>query len=158
MNKALDIELNNAINHIVWRLFPDGFDVSAHAPSTLEALCNHLCSGARMCVWNGASDYTIFGDARTNYAFRAWHDWHHYVGGFEFNREGETRTCRTQCQQLVDMFGDSERVRQWCKIVEAEIIGQLEYNERNNGHFPIDQKAFVEDYLRCPDIAITLTY
>jgi hypothetical protein len=51
-----------------------------------------------------------------------------------------------QCAHLIALYGDTPRTRQWCRIIEAEIVGQIHYREQH-GEFPIDQYAFVVDYL-----------
>lgn len=49
------------------------FEARATAPATFREVMDCATSG-RVVVWDGASDATIYGDARVNHAFRAWHD------------------------------------------------------------------------------------
>ena len=99
-----------------------------------------------MLVWSGASEHTIFGEPEINWAFRAWHDWCHYYGAHAFTPEGERAVFRMQCSHLLLFYGDSLRTRHWIKLLRAEVIGQQDYFYKH-GHFPYDQRAFVEAYL-----------
>lgn len=146
--------LNVAVMHIASRLFPCGYDVSADAPDTFERLCDHLDNGGRMVVWNGASDRTVFECPEVNWAFRAWHDWHHWKGRLPFTPEGEAEACRRQIADLVRLYGDSVQTRRWALVLDAEINGQLRYAALNGDTFPTDQAAFVNAYLADPEAAL----
>lgn len=112
------------------------------APATLAA---HHASGARLLrVWDGASSGTIWGDARNNHAFRAWHDSHHISGQFSFTREGEAAACEYQIAQLYVAFPGAPK--SWAAVIRAEVIGQADYFVAF-GRFPTDQLAFFRDYL-----------
>jgi hypothetical protein len=100
----------------------------------------------RIVVWSGASDATIFGDPEVNYTFRAWHDWCHWRGRLPFDFKGEQGVCEMQCGHLLSLYGDSNRTRRWCRIVDAEVIGQRLYFDRF-GRLPSDQYDFVVAYL-----------
>ena len=52
-----------------------------------------------MVVAREGADNTIFGAPEVNYAFRAWHDWCHWMGGFDFSLYGECATCNMQIEQ-----------------------------------------------------------
>ena len=152
-DNILDLGLNVAIQHIASRLFPCGFDVSPDAPGTYEALCDHVSRTGRMVVWDGSSDRTIYGDDETNYAFRAWHDFHHVMGKHDFTAHGEAAACEAQCADLIRVYGDCAKIRYWCEIIRAEVIGQGEYS-RIHGEFPTDQLSFVRHYLVNPLAAV----
>lgn len=153
----LDRTLNAAVLHIAALKFPRGFDVSPSAPDTFEKLCALLDSGARMHVFDGGSDATIFGDASVNHAFRAWHDWHHYRHALPFTPEGEARACLYQVADLVAEYGDNATTRQWARILDAEINGQLAYCAAR-GAFPDNQDAFTRAYLDNPQLAIATAF
>jgi hypothetical protein len=153
MYQPFDLKLNDAILTIAGRLLPGGFDISEEAPNTYEQLKASLDAGKRLVVWKGGSQATIYGSAEVNYAFRAWHDYCHWKGGHDLTFEGEVAACAMQCQQLLDSCGDNERVRSWCALLEAEIIGQAEYYRRHK-RFPDDQRAFVAAYLIDPEEAL----
>ena len=142
----LDRGFNVAVNHIASRLFPRGFDVAADAPETFEALKAHVAETRRMKVWNGASERTIFADPETNYAFRAWHDWCHLAGGFEFTPEGEAAAVALQQEHIRTLYGETEQAKYWVRILDAEVNGQLQY-AAEHGDFPADQFSFVKEYL-----------
>lgn len=148
--QPLDRAFNRAVHHIVSKLLPNGFDVSDSAPSSLIGLRAHYEATGRICVWSGGSDRTIFADAETNYAFRAWHDYHHLTGEHDFTPDGELSVACAQSQDIYDLYGLHHR---WADILHAEIIGQGEY-ERANGVFPNDQMAFVRAYLIHPENAL----
>jgi hypothetical protein len=143
---ALDIQFNAAILTICSRVLPGGFDVSDEAPETYEELIAHLDAGGRMLVYSGGSERTIYGDPEVNFAFRAWHDWCHWRGRYDFSHEGERAACAMQGDHLIARYGDSPQTRRWQCILHAEIIGQREYFDRH-GAFPEDQRAFVAAYL-----------
>jgi hypothetical protein len=146
--QILDIGFNAAVINLAKRTAGE-FRVSADAPQTYEQLIRQIETQGIIAVWNGASEHTIFGDPEVNYAFRAWHDWCHWRGRHFFTPEGERAATLMQCDQLVTLYGDTPRTRYWHRIIEAEIIGQTSYREMY-GEFPVDQYAFVVDYLANP--------
>jgi len=147
LNKiALDIQFNAAVLSTAHRLFPCGFLVVEEAPQTYEELIAHLDAHQSMLIWSGGSEKTIYGDPEVNYAFRAWHRWCHWRGRHDFSFEGEYAAYQTQAGHLVTLYGDCPRTHWWHSILYAEIIGQHEYRDVH-GHFPDDQRAFVEAYL-----------
>lgn len=174
--KPLDRGLNIAVRTIANRLFPCGFDVTSEIISTIPDMVSRWQSG-RPVVWNGASDQTIFADAEINFAFRAWHDHCHlrpifreresasppkYIPwnpshAYQFDSQGEFLTLNEQKRDLVTLYGRTDRVRQWCQILDAEIIGQFQYNEIH-GNFPTNQRAFVEDFMLNPTVTLPLVY
>ena len=100
-----------------------------------------------MLVWSGGSENTIYAEPEVNWAFRAWHDWCHYRGAHDFTPEGERSVFELQRSHLLLFYGDSLQTRRWIRILRAEVIGQQEYFYRY-GHYPHDQRAFVEVYLK----------
>ena len=143
----LDVELNEAIRSIASALWPNGIIVSDDAPGTYDELKALLDTGHRPIVYSGGSKHTIYADPQVNYCLRAWHDYCHWQGQLPFTYEGEVLACSMQCHQLREKYGDNERTTRWCRILEAEIIGQAEYF-RWHKRFPNDQRGFVEAYLR----------
>lgn len=143
------IPFNIAVHTITSRLLPCGFDVSAHAPSTFEQLLDHYARTGRVCVWDGASDQTIFGDPGINHMFRAWHDSKHILGRYPFTRDGEVLAMKAQQADVYAIY-DGKLAEQFCNLLEAEILGQFDYAAINGG-FPIDQIGFTERYLIDPD-------
>jgi hypothetical protein len=154
---GIDIGLNVAVMTIARRLFPSGYRVSENAPDTLDKLTAAF-NAHDYVIYSGHSDQTIFGDEEHNWAFRAWHDWHHWRGQLAFDPVGEAEACRRQCADLVAVYGDSVKTQFWCAVLNAEINGQLQYAERHGGEFPTDQKAFVSAYLNTPQCAVVDTY
>ncbi len=144
--KGLSRQLNMAILTMAKISLPKGFDVSDDAPNDYESLVKHVDNTGRICVWSGASETTIYGDREVNYAFRAWHDFVHFTYKFNFSVVGEISTWVIQYNQLIKRFGDSPEIRKFVSYLKAEIVGQARY-EVKFGEFPIDQFAFVLDYV-----------
>src|SRR5208337_2128711 len=143
---ALDIHFNAAVLTICNRVLPGGFDVSDAAPETYEELVALLDAGGRMLVYSGGSERTIYGDPEVNFAFRAWHDWCHWRGRYDFSHEGERAACAMQGDHLVTLYGASPQTLRWRRILQAEIIGQRDYFDQH-GAFPQDPRTFVAAYL-----------
>jgi hypothetical protein len=153
---VLDHGLNMAILTICRRLLPQGFDVAETAPDTYEAIVTLFESGQRYVVYAGGSENTIYGDPEVNYHFRAWHDWCHWQGKYDFSLAGELGAYHLQCDHLVAIYGASDTTRRWQRILYADIIGQKLYF-RQHGSFPTDQMTFVRQYLEtanCPAAAV----
>lgn len=96
-------------------------------------------------VWDGASDATIWGDARVNHAFRAWHDARHIDGLCAFDPEGEARACELQCRDILAAYPRAPQL--WLDAIRAEVNGQVQFYV-NTGTFPVDQVALVRAILR----------
>lgn len=147
-----DPGLNDAIIKITRQLVPE-FAVADTAPSTYNDLKAHLDAGKTLVVaWEG-SDHTIFGAPGINHAFRAWHDWCHWQGAFDFSSYGEWATCNLQIQHLRKFFGTNAQTESWARLLIAEIIGQRQYFERYRAYIA-DQRAFVRAYLLNRDFAL----
>ena len=144
--KILDVGFNAAILHIAAKL-TGGFSVSDSAPQTFEDLISQVETHRQIVVWSGASDATIYGSPEVNFAFRAWHDWCHWRGRHRFTTLGEAAVAEMQCQHIIALYGACEQTQRWCRIIRAEVNGQQCYHDMH-GHFPVDQFAFVERYLR----------
>lgn len=141
-SEPVNPQLNAAVRTITHRLFPLGFDVASEAPDTLDKLNQQMASG-RMTVWNGASDQTIYGDAETNYAFRAWHDWAHWRYQLPFNREGERAAAFVQIAHLARLYGDDTDVSDMAALVLADVVGQVD-EFAATGDYPRNQRGFAE--------------
>ena len=144
--EPLDRGFNIAVLHIAKKLCPGGYEVSDDAPDTYVKLRAHLDRTKQMLVWSGSSDNTIYADKQVNWAFRAWHDWCHYYGAHPFTPEAERAVFAMQCSHLLLFYNDCLQARRWIRILRAEVIGQQEYFYKY-GHYPHDQRAFVEAYL-----------
>jgi hypothetical protein len=128
-NQVLDYTLNKRILSLAPK-----FEAKDIAPSSLKELAQ-LTS---MVVWQGGSEATIYGDPTVNHAFRAWHDSLHLKLNAPFTLAGEKLVALEQARIIGGNYG---------KIVIAEVVGQAEHFEKH-GTFPIDQKAFITEYLR----------
>lgn len=123
------------LNERILELAPR-FTLSDRAPNTFPELCAQAAGS--LVVWPGASERTIYGCPRVNWAFRAWHDLIHLQLGADFTLEGEVRVAKEQARLLGDRLGE---------LVLAEVKGQAEYYQRH-GYFPVDQVSFIQNYLR----------
>lgn len=149
----LDRSFNVAVLVIANRLLPAGFDVRDDAPDTLPGVVEYVATVGRLPVWSGASDRTIFGDREVNYAFRAWHDWHHVNGNLAFDLDGETEVAKRQIRDLETLYRGHHRLPYWASLIWAEVVGQATYH-REWATFPADQVDFVTTFLRSPMLAI----
>lgn len=121
MTAAYDPDFNAAVLAICANIFPTGFDVSENAPDSFEALCSHLDAGHKMVVSPVYGEDPAFADAHTFQAFRAWHDWTHYTGGFAFTLAGECAAARAQRQQLAMLHGE-DKANEWMGYLHSKII------------------------------------
>lgn len=127
--------INAELNSRILRLAPK-FEAQDNAPYSFETL---KANSGRLVVWSGASDQTIYGDAKVNHAFRAWHDSLHLKLDADFSFEGERRVAAEQARLIgSDSMG---------LIIMAEVVGQVEYLNKY-GHFPVDQVQFLRNYLK----------
>lgn len=155
MTQPIDINFNKAVQEMARRLHPDGYDLSANAPETLEGVTKYYQQHGRFCIFNGASEKTIFGCNKTNYDFRAWHDYHHLQMQAPFTLEGEIQVMEAQQRDIINLCGDAslpftqqpERVKFWCKLLDIEVKGQVEFYLKN-GYFIEDQMQFTKEKLR----------
>lgn len=143
----IDIHLNVAVMHMASIVCPAEFDVSDKAPSTMAELTEFVETNGRIMVYSGASEKTIYADREVNYCFRAWHDWCHWKGRFDFSLKGETAVRRMQSDHLRLLYGDTAITRRWRKILYIEIVEQWLFNKRH-GYFPDDQMSFTRSYLK----------
>lgn len=110
------------------------YRVSDHAPQTFADL-----RATGLVVWSGASDRTIFGDARVNWAFRALHDALHLKTGIGFTPAEEIYLGRMQASQYSGLLAD---------LVYIEVAGQAEHYLKT-GQFVADQIKFTWESLKC---------
>lgn len=110
-------------------------EVRDSAPSTELELFN---GPAMLVVWSGASDSTIWGDRRVNWAFRALHDALHLKTGLGFSPEVEIELGRMQASQYDGLLAD---------LVYIEVAGQAEHYLRTR-QFVVDQVEFTLHELR----------
>lgn len=147
-----DPGLNQVVIHIASRLVPE-FAVADTVPATYEELKRHLDAGNKLLVAREGSGKTIFGAPEVNYAFRAWHDWCHWKGEFDFSLSGECATCSLQISQLRKFFGVDDRTAQWARLLVAEVVGQRQYYEKYRTYIA-DQRAFTRAYMEDRSVAL----
>lgn len=148
-----DPALNEAVVNIAHQLVPE-FVVEKAAPSTYQQLKAHLNGGKTLVIAQEGSDNTIFGAPAINHAFRAWHDWCHWKGEFDFSLYGECATCSMQIDHLRKFFGVNDQTNDWACLLAAEIVGQRRYYEKYRIYVS-DQRAFARAYLTDKDFALS---
>lgn len=153
----LYMPLNQAVTTIASKLFPKGFDLTDHPFNILNELRDHIKRTGRMIVYRGHSDQTIFGDPEVNWAFRAWHDHCHLRARAEFSTDGEFATFLEQASDIRKLYGASATADKMVSLIHAEVVGQVAY-ARQHGHFPVNQRAFVEAYLWNPANALKMDF
>ena len=150
IRKPLDPSFNAAVWRMAYKFNPDGWDTADPAPVSLTELRHLHAITGRIVVGKDNSDFTIYDRPATNIAFRAWHDHAHITLALagvyaEFDLQGETNVMHLQQSQLIEEYG-KERAAFWCRILEAEIVGQIAYHEAFST-FPRDQYAVDLAYL-----------
>ncbi len=125
---------------------------SSDAPSTWLALQlwhNSTASARRagetppIPVYDGGSDNTIYPDAETNYAFRAWHDSIHLANYLGFDYASEVRVGLIHMQQA-RRAGLSQTDQD---MLIADTIGQITYYQAHKVYVNL-QDQFVYDVMR----------
>jgi hypothetical protein len=122
------------------------------APSTYRELVDHMDSGKKLVIYDGGSDFTIFGEPSANHAFRAWHDTIHYQYGYDFSTTGEMFTCNQHISDIITHFG-VDIAQECAPILLAEVIGQSLYYRKYKAYVG-DQRAFAIAYMKCPRTAL----
>lgn len=128
-------ELARGLNQAILALAP------AHIVRDIAPASYREMIAAPGIIWAGGSERTIYGDAKVNYAFRAWHDLCHRLGGWDFSLPGEIATCSLQCRQLRNLLPRCPQA--WLDILIADAVGQARYASGHDGQFPVDQASFV---------------
>ena len=100
------------------------------------------CGVVSLPVHDGGCEQTIYPDAQTNYAFRAWHDSLHIANDLSFSRGDEIRVGLIHMQQA-RAAGLSKRDQD---VLIADTIGQIEYYYKR-GRYVKNQARFVTDVL-----------
>jgi len=136
---------------------PTGYDIGPDAPTSLEALNEHIVRHKRIKVSDAYSDLTIFGDPEVNYACRAWHDWTHWRYQIPFTLAGEHEAFARQVEDMLKVYGHDAQSARWIEMLKADIIGQSEYEARN-GSFPVDQFAFNRAFMLNPEAALSAQF
>lgn len=149
--------LDPAFNDLVVKLahhYVPCFVIGSDAPSTFKQLKAHLDAGKTLMVASEGSERTIFADPGVNCAFRAWHDWCHWKGDYDFSLYGESATCCMQIDQLYSHVGVNANTLKWAKYLIAEVIGQRQYYEKYREYLT-NQRAFVAQYVLDPTKALS---
>src|SRR5665213_3754926 len=105
-----DMILSPDLNRAILAMAPAHI-VRDHAPANWQQV-REASTMARVIVWSGEANHSIYGDARVNYAFRAWHDRCHLIGQFPFTIAGEESAVALQCQQLRERFPNAPQLWQ----------------------------------------------
>ena len=141
---GIDKAFNAAVLQIANRLNPCGWDL-CEGIDNLSKLRSYVAMNGRIAVSGENSDRTIFGDPEVNFAFRAWHDWHHLKLDAEFDPAGELAVANSQAGDLIALYGAAVS-RPWRELLDIEVNGQVRYFAYHNC-FPVDQIGFARAQL-----------
>lgn len=148
------------------RLWPKGWEASIVAPSTLASMTAFYKAHGHLQVSSLHCERTIFSDASVNYAFRAWHDWHHVALQASFDRLGEQLVHDAMARDLSNWLANhyhkhvtddphasrfSYHFKRCHALLKCDNIGQLDHWEAL-GAPPVDQRAFALGYLAAHDL------
>jgi hypothetical protein len=122
------------------------FDMTDDASLDYRSIVKYYNNHARLIVWSGASDCTIFGPKEYNYKFRAWHDLHHIVNGYDFSESGEYQTYTSQMEDVMATAKSWQDCKFFGKVLDIEINRQFDFREKN-GYFVEDQRDFMLQHL-----------
>lgn len=128
-----DREWNVATRRMAGITCPSGWDQVERfedAPTSLQAVIEYANRVGRLCIAMEDSDGTLYDCADTNHHLRAWHDSVHYRHQLQFNVAGEAAAVYVQCAQLLRVYGDSGRTRDWMRLLLADIVGLVLYHQR----------------------------
>ena len=129
---------HDLLNYINNKILKDAsklsYIVKSSAPSTEVELFN----SPTLVIWSGASDNTVFQDAKVNYAFRALHDQLHLETRFDFSPQAEIELGRIQASQYDGILAD---------LIYCEVSLQAEYYLKN-GVFVPDQVQFTKEKVK----------
>tara|TARA_R110000823_G_scaffold241207_1_gene365960 strand:- start:1240 stop:1707 length:468 start_codon:yes stop_codon:yes gene_type:complete len=146
--KALDLDFNRAVIDITNRLVPE-YHISKDAPNTYEDMQAYYIEYGQLCIYNGASDNTIFADSKVNIAFRAWHDYYHMTKEIEFTELGEYEVSKYQSYDLIFWCIDNnkqDKIKLFLHLLDIEINDQVKFFNENN-YFIEDQHKFTLEQL-----------
>lgn len=125
----------------------DDFD-SSNIKQTLQNHIKRFKDTGKIHVWTGKSDNTIFGTARQNHFFRAWHEYVHITRALNFDFVGESLVCAFQCNMLPNSWS-LER-----ELVYIEIVAQNQFYSVNK-KFVENQRYFCISYMINPEVIFT---
>lgn len=128
----------------------DDFD-SDDIDGTFQRHVDRFVNENTIHIWTGASDDTIFGDAKINHYFRAWHDVEHLINRLGYSYLDESIVCEIQKSQLPDHWVFEK------DLIHAEITGQAQYF-MHNGTFVPNQRVFTRDYISSPKDALKIRF
>ena len=125
-------------NHgvVVGWLIPGG---NGEFQPTFESIHTEATSGHLRLARRGDTWYALFAESDSS-SFQL-------VGKQKLEGTGKhSAVFEMQCSHLILFYGDCYQTRLWIKLLRAEVIGQQAHFYKH-GHYPYDQRAFVEAYL-----------
>lgn len=117
------------------------------APQTLHALRESITGRRQLVVALEHGETSIYGDAKANAWFRAFHDLGHLVYNREMTYEEEVQLALTQWQDLAPVFREMgatpNLIQDLYRLYLFDTVGQSRYCLLT-GRFPNDQSAFAD--------------
>jgi hypothetical protein len=149
MSEILDPEFNAFVLRMAESI---PYDPAPGYTASFEGMRATYRATGRIPINTDFSEGTIFGDPAINWAFRAWHDWAHIRGNYDFTEEGEKHAAELQKRDVngAVMGGYILPSQGWRfrRLIDCEVNGQVQYQLAHNA-FPSDQMAFAKEYLSC---------
>lgn len=134
--------LRDAVYSAANRIVTPRYDVRDDLGSMTDAdMLRFYHATGRILVWSGGSDSTIFGDARVNWHFRAWHDFCHIKSGVCNRVHGALGCFEPVAEYAVADWQSRGLSDTLARIVQIEVSGQAK-NYATTGGFLPDQIAF----------------
>lgn len=157
-HNAVSPWLDSAVVALAAQCWPMGFEVSNNAPGSWAALKEYNARTGGMCVWNGASENTIHHNPAVNYASRAWHDYCHLSGNYDFSAEGEEAACEYGISMLTNYSNwtvgrNNPNLAHAVALLRADCYGQNRF-KKLHGLDVVDQRGFDLAYMADPDAAL----
>lgn len=121
--------------------------VSSEAPQTLAGIREEL-NQARLTVWNGATDSTVYSRPAVNFQYRHVHDFHHAIFGCETDIAGEYALWAAMEPGLLRELSPEALL-----VLYIEHVGQVSWHE-TTGDFPACQQAFMLQALEAEGLKV----
>ncbi len=122
-------------------------DKQDDAPQTLYSLREYVKEHRRLVVALEHGETSIYGDAKANAWFRAFHDLGHLVYNREMTYEEEVALALTQWQDLAPIFQEMgatpNLIQDLYRLYLFDTVGQSRFCLLT-GRFPHDQTAFAD--------------
>lgn len=126
------------------------YKVVDNAPNTYRSMVRSRHAEGLFLINGDANETSIYSSNSYNIKFRALHDSMHFFEGLTFSFKDEkilsNKTEESFYVWAIMTGQDDTVIKNTCKVIHAEITGQIEYYEKND-KFLDDQLTYILDYL-----------